>query len=223
MQVDSLDELVSRVPPVRRTAFLSLARRAEVVAAVEPELRLPRAMASLVARPAMEIASGLVGRSPALQRITRQLEPIGKSNATVLVRGESGTGKEVLADALHTLSPRRHMPLVKVNCAAMVEELLLSELFGHEKGAFTGAIRERKGRFELADGGTIFPRRDWRHQPQGPRSRCCGCCRNASSSAWAARRRSRSTCASSARPTATSKQRFVMAASAPTSTTGSRA
>ena len=61
-----------------------------------------------------------------------------------------------LADALHALSPRRHMPLVKVNCAAMVEELLLSELFGHEKGAFTGAIKERKGRFEMADGGTIF-------------------------------------------------------------------
>ncbi|MFT3706478.1 MAG: sigma 54-interacting transcriptional regulator [Archangium sp.] len=151
-----LDELVQRVPPVRRTAFLSLPRRAEVVAAVEPELRLPRAMASLVARQQVESFNGLVGRSPALQRITRQLEPVGRSNATVLIRGESGTGKELLADALHALSPRRHMPLVKVNCAAMVEELLLSELFGHEKGAFTGAIRERKGRFELADGGTIF-------------------------------------------------------------------
>ncbi len=151
-----LDELVQRVPPVRRTAFLSLPRRAEIVAAVEPELRLPRAMASLAARQVVDSFNGLVGRSAALQRITRQLEPIGRSNATVLVRGESGTGKEVLADALHALSPRRHMPLVKVNCAAMVEELLLSELFGHEKGAFTGAIRERKGRFEMADGGTIF-------------------------------------------------------------------
>jgi sigma-54 specific flagellar transcriptional regulator A len=151
-----LDELLQRVPPVQRTAFLSLPRRAEVVAAVEPELRLPRAMASLAPRQAIESMNGLVGRSVALQRITRQLEPIGRSNATVLVRGESGTGKELLADALHALSPRRHMPLVKVNCAAMVEELLLSELFGHEKGAFTGAIRERKGRFEMADGGTIF-------------------------------------------------------------------
>ena len=151
-----LDELVQRVPPVRRTAFLSLPRRAEVVAAVEPELRLPRAMASLAPRQAVESINGLVGRSIALQRITKQLEPIGRSSATVLVRGESGTGKELLADALHALSPRRHMPLVKVNCAAMVEELLLSELFGHEKGAFTGAIKERKGRFEMADGGTIF-------------------------------------------------------------------
>ncbi len=151
-----LDELVARVPPVRRTAFLSLPRRAEVVAAVEPELRLPRAMASLAPRQVVESINGLVGRSAALQRITRQLEPIGRSSATVLVRGESGTGKELLADALHALSPRRHMPLVKVNCAAMVEELLLSELFGHEKGAFTGAVKERKGRFEMADGGTIF-------------------------------------------------------------------
>ncbi|MBL8918600.1 MAG: sigma 54-interacting transcriptional regulator [Myxococcaceae bacterium] len=151
-----LEELVQRVPPVRRTAFLSLSRRAEVLAAVEPELRLPRAMASLTPKVSVEREYGLVGRSQALQRITKQLEPIGKSNATVLVRGESGTGKELLAEALHTLSPRRHMPLVKVNCGAMVEELLLSELFGHEKGAFTGAIKERKGRFEMADGGTIF-------------------------------------------------------------------
>jgi sigma-54 specific flagellar transcriptional regulator A len=151
-----LDELVQRVPALQRAAFLSVPRRAEVVAATEPELRLPRAMASLAQRVAVEKVHGLVGRSPALQRVAKQLEPIGRSNATVLIRGESGTGKEVLADALHALSPRRHMPLVKVNCAAMVEELLLSELFGHEKGAFTGAVRERKGRFEVADGGTIF-------------------------------------------------------------------
>ncbi len=151
-----LEELVQRVPPVRRTAFLSIARRAEVLAAVEPELRLPRAMASLAQRTPIDREYGLVGRSQALQRITKQIEPIGRSSATVLVRGESGTGKELLAEALHNLSPRRHMPLVKVNCGAMVEELLLSELFGHEKGAFTGAIKERKGRFEMADGGTIF-------------------------------------------------------------------
>jgi transcriptional regulator with GAF, ATPase, and Fis domain len=152
----SLEELVQRVPPVRRTAFLSLQRRAEIIAAVEPELRLPRAMASLTPKLPIDRQFGFVGRSAALNRITRQLEPIGKSNATVLIRGESGTGKELLAEALHQLSPRRHMPLVKVNCGAMVEELLLSELFGHEKGAFTGAIKERKGRFEMADGGTIF-------------------------------------------------------------------
>jgi len=123
-----------------------------VLASVESELRLPRAIAPKTA----ERAFGLVGKSQALHHIVKQLEPIGRSNTTVLVRGESGTGKELLAEAIHLLSSRRAMPLVKVNCAAMVEELLLSELFGHEKGAFTGAVRERKGRFELADGGTLF-------------------------------------------------------------------
>ncbi|MDX2011230.1 MAG: sigma 54-interacting transcriptional regulator [Myxococcaceae bacterium] len=152
----SLDELTQRVPPVRRTAFLSLQRRAEIIATVEPELRLPRALASLTSKVPVDRQFGFVGRSAALARITKQLEPIGRSNATVLIRGESGTGKELLAEALHQLSSRRHMPLIKVNCGAMVEELLLSELFGHEKGAFTGAIKERKGRFEMADGGTIF-------------------------------------------------------------------
>jgi DNA-binding NtrC family response regulator len=151
-----LDELVQKVPPASRAGFLAVPRRAEVVAVAEPEQRAVRAAMALTPQPVVERLYGFVGHSMALQRITKQLEPIGRSSATVLVRGESGTGKEVLAEALHALSPRRHMPLVKVNCAAMVEDLLLSELFGHEKGAFTGAIKERKGRFEMADGGTIF-------------------------------------------------------------------
>ena len=147
-----LEALAQRAPAALRLRFLSVPRRAALLAQAEPEARVPVALPQL----RTPHAFGLVGASPALARIAKQLEPVGRSNATVLVRGESGTGKELIADALHRLSPRRSMPLVKVNCAAMVEELLLSELFGHEKGAFTGAVRERKGRFELADGGTLF-------------------------------------------------------------------
>jgi transcriptional regulator with GAF, ATPase, and Fis domain len=148
-----LDEVTERVPAPLRQPFLCVPRRAEVLSAVEPALRLPRRVAQA---PVAEAGHRLVGQSQALEKITRQLEPIARSNATVLIRGESGTGKEVLAQAIHDLSSRRTMPIVKVNCAAMVEDLLISELFGHEKGAFTGAVRERKGRFELADGGTLF-------------------------------------------------------------------
>jgi transcriptional regulator with GAF, ATPase, and Fis domain/tetratricopeptide (TPR) repeat protein len=98
----------------------------------------------------------LVGSSDALSAVFGVLDKVCQSDALVLVRGESGTGKELIADAVHKNSPRRNKPLVKVNCAALVETLLLSELFGHERGSFTGANARKKGRFELADGGTIF-------------------------------------------------------------------
>ncbi|MCS6797664.1 MAG: sigma 54-interacting transcriptional regulator [Myxococcota bacterium] len=98
----------------------------------------------------------IVGRSPAMRAVLAAIERIAPTDALVLVRGESGTGKELVAEALHRGSARRDGPLVKVNCAALVETLLLSELFGHERGAFTGAHTRRKGRFELADGGTLF-------------------------------------------------------------------
>ena len=84
------------------------------------------------------------------------LERVASTNTTVLIRGESGTGKELLARAVHSLSKRRNKPLVKVNCAALPGNLIESELFGHEKGAFTGASQQRIGRFEIADNGTIF-------------------------------------------------------------------
>jgi transcriptional regulator with GAF, ATPase, and Fis domain/Tfp pilus assembly protein PilF len=98
----------------------------------------------------------LVGESPAMSTLKRVLDKVAPTDALVLLRGDSGTGKELVAEAIHRNSARRKKPFVKVNCAALVETLLMSELFGHERGAFTGASARKKGRFELADGGTLF-------------------------------------------------------------------
>jgi transcriptional regulator with PAS, ATPase and Fis domain len=100
--------------------------------------------------------AGLIARSPAMLRIFHLIRNLEESEATVLLTGESGTGKELVARALHLHSPRRQGPFVAVNCAALPGELLESELFGHVRGAFTGAVRDRIGRFELAAGGTLF-------------------------------------------------------------------
>jgi formate hydrogenlyase transcriptional activator len=98
----------------------------------------------------------IIGESPALKRVLEQLQTVAPTDSTILVLGETGTGKELIARAIHNLSSRRERTLVKVNCAAIPTGLLESELFGHEKGAFTGAITQRVGRFELAHRGTIF-------------------------------------------------------------------
>ena len=98
----------------------------------------------------------IVGRSDAMNLIFEQVRQVAKWNTTVLIRGESGTGKELVANAIHYNSSRANAPFVKLNCAALPDNLLESELFGHEKGAFTGAVTQRKGRFEQADGGTLF-------------------------------------------------------------------
>src|SRR5215471_14478440 len=98
----------------------------------------------------------VVGESAALRRVLQEVETVAPTGSTVLVRGETGTGKELIARALHELSPRKARTLVKLNCAAIPSGLLESELFGHEKGAFTGAVSQKVGRFELADKGTLF-------------------------------------------------------------------
>lgn len=99
---------------------------------------------------------GIIGKSSAVTRMMEVIQQVAPSKASVLVTGESGTGKELVADAIHSLSNRSKGPFIKVNCASLSPTLLESELFGHEKGAFTGAVGQKKGRFELADGGTIF-------------------------------------------------------------------
>ena len=98
----------------------------------------------------------LVGGSAALAQVREKIAQVAATDSTVLIQGETGTGKELVARAVHAASARRERALVKVNCAALPRELVESELFGHEKGAFTGALQQRRGRFELADGGTLF-------------------------------------------------------------------
>ncbi|HET7768994.1 MAG TPA: sigma-54 dependent transcriptional regulator, partial [Chloroflexota bacterium] len=99
---------------------------------------------------------GIVGRSKGIQEVISRAEMVAQSRSTVLITGETGTGKELVARAIHDRSAQREMPLIKVNCAAIPETLLESELFGHVRGAFTGALTSKKGKFALADGGSIF-------------------------------------------------------------------
>ena len=104
----------------------------------------------------LENIEDIVGNSRAMIKVLKEVENVAQTNSSVIITGESGTGKELIARAIHSNSPRKFFPLVTVHCGALPEDLLESELFGHEKGAFTGAMFNRKGRFEMADGGTIF-------------------------------------------------------------------
>lgn len=116
----------------------------------QENIRLKETVAE-VARP-----EDIIGQSSAMQKVFDAIETVGPTDATVLITGESGTGKELVARAIHHASPRRFHPLVVIHCGALTETLLESELFGHEKGAFTGAQYRKKGKFEIAEGGTVF-------------------------------------------------------------------
>jgi DNA-binding NtrC family response regulator len=104
----------------------------------------------------LDSVEDLIGKSEAIKKVLREVESVAPTNSSVIITGESGTGKELIARAIHANSLRKFYPLVSVHCGALTESLLESELFGHEKGAFTGALYNRKGRFEMADSGTIF-------------------------------------------------------------------
>ena len=135
----NLDELLHRIAQVRERQRLIMENR-ELREALQERHRV----------------EGIIGESGRMQEVLSLVRRVAGSDATILIQGESGTGKELIARAIHYASPRAGAPLVSVNCAALPETLLESELFGHEKGAFTGAVAARKGRFELADGGSLF-------------------------------------------------------------------
>jgi DNA-binding NtrC family response regulator len=138
------------VSPVRRPGFDETFGAS---AAVDDIVLVGR---RVIERRKLRAFTGIVGESDAIQQVLERVVQIAPVGSTVLITGESGTGKELVARGIHALSPRRHEPFIAVNVAALSETLLESELFGHEKGAFTGAIDSRRGLFELADGGTIF-------------------------------------------------------------------
>jgi transcriptional regulator with GAF, ATPase, and Fis domain len=156
------DRVANALPPALRQRYLSrraLAALHELEAALDDAQPLTPRVQDEPLAPAPRRPAGsrrLVGESAPMRALRGTIKRVAGTDATVLVNGPTGTGKELVAEAIHEASPRRHGPLVKVNCAALVDTLLLSELFGHEKGAFTGASSRRRGRFELAEGGTLF-------------------------------------------------------------------
>ena len=133
---------------------LSLEKTLLIVARALEHARLERENAAL--RESLEARAEIIGDSEPVRRLREHIATAAPTNGRVLIHGENGSGKELVARAIHAQSARRERPFVEVNCAAIPEELIESELFGHEKGAFTGALARRRGKFELADGGTLF-------------------------------------------------------------------
>ncbi len=137
--------------PVRFPHLAAVVEKAAEAGRIKKENRQLRA---LIAR--TQVTGGMIGESPAMREVFRLIDRVGPSDKPILIQGESGTGKELVAKALHQASPLADKPLVVINCAALPEALLESEMFGHEKGAFTGAVASKAGLFEVADGGTLF-------------------------------------------------------------------
>jgi DNA-binding NtrC family response regulator len=156
MRMGAYDYLPKPVDPARLKAILQSASRQAAANAADAG-NVPEGQAA-AARPLKTVAAlgSLVGSSPEMKAVFSLIERVAPSNVSVLVTGESGTGKELVARALHELSSRRNKPFVAVNCAAIPETLIESEIFGHEKGAFTGAVERRAGCFELAEEGTLL-------------------------------------------------------------------
>jgi Nif-specific regulatory protein len=154
-----LGVLVADRAPGPRDGLLATQSMLQVAAALIAPVMAERVAArgaALAEQPAEPGAGPMVGTSKGMRRVVGLVAQVGPSDTTVLLRGESGTGKELVADAVHRASGRSRAPFIKVNCAALPDTIIESELFGHERGAFTGAVQQRKGRFELAHGGTLF-------------------------------------------------------------------
>lgn len=130
--------------------MLTVAKALQLRSITEENIRLKKELTSFYNAP------NIIGESKAMQAVFGLLDKVSRTDSTVLILGESGTGKELLASTIHYQGKRREKPIVRVNCAALPDDLIESELFGYEKGAFTGAVAQKQGRFDLADGGTIF-------------------------------------------------------------------
>ncbi|MDE0041270.1 MAG: sigma-54 dependent transcriptional regulator, partial [Candidatus Poribacteria bacterium] len=129
----------------------------EILLAVNPFLELSRlSRENEVLKSQIGVKDEMIGKGGAIQQLRTQIGQVASSDLSVLITGENGTGKQLVADAIHQQSQRNRKPFISLNCAALPEELIESELFGHERGAFTGAAHQRRGKFELADGGTLF-------------------------------------------------------------------
>jgi transcriptional regulator with GAF, ATPase, and Fis domain len=163
VRVDAADETIEKLEMVVNFVLATASRSIEEVkhakAQLEEQLHIRRKLEreNAYLREEENRAIGeIIGRSPPMRHVSEQIAVVAPTNATVLILGESGTGKELVAREIHKASGRHHGPMVRVNCAAVPRDLFESEFFGHIKGAFTGALRDRVGRFELATGGTLF-------------------------------------------------------------------